>query len=303
MTNRELPEKWQDWSITEKIGAGTFGSVYKAVRQEKEQTRVSAIKVIRIPDDRTNEDIRCHPSAYDTDRLVRIYGREKEKALEEVRIMLELKGQPNIVPLEDYAVVPQSNGYGWDIFLRMEYLTALPDYLKNHSMSSEEVRRLGIDICQVLHICEQKGIFHRDIKPGNLFVSPDGNFRLGDFGIAVHSNGRKEIHSDAGTDLYLAPEARNRKQYCLTSDQYSLGLVLYDLLNKGRNPFFDLEKRKYRGREFEEADRKRLNGTPWPSPAEGTPVLHAILRKACAFDPDQRFHSALAFEQALKEAA
>ena len=72
-------------------------------------------------------------------------------------------------------------------------------------MDETEVIRLGIELCRALEVCHRQGILHRDIKPGNILVSKDGEFKLGDFGVA-----REWVDASmtiVGTRSYLAPEA------------------------------------------------------------------------------------------------
>lgn len=98
--------------------------------------------------------------------------------------MDEIKGFTNIVSYEDHMVIEHPDEIAWDILIRMELLTSLPDYCTTHTMSEKQVIQLGMDICNALEICEEKKIIHRDIKPDNIFVNDRGDFKLGDFGIA-----------------------------------------------------------------------------------------------------------------------
>lgn len=104
--------------------------------------------------------------------------------VDEIRLMSKLKGESHIVSYEDHLVIPHDQGVGWDIMIRMQYLTPLLGYTKDHSLSIEETAELGIEMCKALELCRRFNIIHRDIKPENIFVSETGHFKLGDFGIA-----------------------------------------------------------------------------------------------------------------------
>ena len=94
------------------------------------------------------------------------------------------RGNSHIVSVEDYKVMEYLDEIGWDIFIRMEYLTSFMEYYAGKNLTEKEVMKLGIDLCRSLEYCGQLHIIHRDIKPENIFVSRFGDFKLGDFGIA-----------------------------------------------------------------------------------------------------------------------
>mgnify|MGYP000417592191 CR=1 FL=1 len=202
---------WQGWKIVKKLGRGGYGSVYQAQRNSAGVMEDAAIKVISFPKDK--EDIEADfTDGYD------------------------------IVSCDDFATKPHEDGIGWDVFIRMELLTPLTTLIKQYagSIPEEKVIKVGMDICSALILCESKHIVHRDIKPENIMVSEFGDYKLGDFGIA-----RTMYHTTqatiAGSDRYMAPEVITRKEYGKEVDIYSLGLVLYWMLNNRKRPFIDAD--------------------------------------------------------------
>ena len=94
-------------------------------------------------------------------------------------------------------------------------------------------------MCSALELCRENNIIHRDIKPQNIFVSRYGVFKLGDFGVAKASTIRTSADK-VGTYSYMAPEVYKGKGYDDRVDIYSLGMVLYWLLNERRGPFLPM---------------------------------------------------------------
>ena len=113
-----------------------------------------------------------------------------EELMHEFSIMFKLKGTANIVSCEDLRVLEHPDGIGWDILIRMELLHPLLPYVYEHPMARRDIIRLGIDICKALELCQRYNVIHRDIKPENIFISDNGDYKLGDFGIARTMSGR-----------------------------------------------------------------------------------------------------------------
>lgn len=144
--------------------------------------------------------------------------------------MADLKGLTNIVSYEEYVVRRMNDGISWQILIRMELLLPLIQYLDTQFMTNQLVITLGKDICTVLSQCMRRKIIHRDIKPQNIFINRDGDFNLGDFGIA-RTMKRSNLGTMVGTYSYMAPEVFLNHPYDHRVDVYSLGMVLYWILN------------------------------------------------------------------------
>ena len=89
-------------------------------------------------------------------------------------------------------------------------------------------------------LCDSKNIVHRDIKPENIMVSEFGDYKLGDFGIARTMDHTTQA-TTVGSERYMAPEVIKREEYGKEVDIYSLGLVLYWMLNNRKRPFIDAD--------------------------------------------------------------
>lgn len=204
-------------------------------------------------------------------------------------MMAALKGNANVVYCDDLQCEQAEDGIGWNIYIKMELLTPLNDALQS-PISQGSVIKLGMDLCNALSACKRHGILHRDIKPGNIMIAPDGNYKLGDFGIAKTSE-RTAGGTKTGTYSYMAPEVYNNKPYGFTVDIYSLGMVMYWMLNERCGPFLPLPPTVPSAVQIDEAKQRRFDGEQLPPPANGCQQLHKIVLKACAFDPAQRYQS------------
>ncbi len=296
-----LKNVWSEWTVTKEIGCGSFGTVYEAVRTDHGVQSKAAVKVITIPSDKSEVDsLRSEGMTVDGTRTY--FQNIVNDFVSEVQLMETFKGMQNIVSVEDYRVMEKKDSVGWDIFIRMELLTPFNTYIQNRQMTEKEVIKLGVDICTALEICAQRKIIHRDIKPENIFINDFGYFKLGDFGIARKLENVTGGLSQKGTYNYMAPEIAAGRYYDATVDIYSLGIVLYRLLNDNRLPFIT-EKQMFNPNERQRAVDRRLRGEPLPVPKNASPAMTDVILRACAYDPNIRFKSATEFKKALTDVA
>lgn len=288
--NRTLP--WSDWQIVGVLGTGGFGSVYEIRRGEER----AAVKILSIPRD-SDEITQFRAEGYDEASISAHYRDTLKDILQEYSLMVEVKGNTNVVACEELRYLPHENGIGWDIFIKMELLTPLNKVMSAQYRESDVIR-LGRDLCNALMLCRHKGIVHRDIKPANIFISKSGDYKLGDFGIAKYSD-RTTQGTRIGTYEFMAPEVYNNRPYGAAADIYCLGLVLYWMMNERRTPFLPLPPQIPTSSEREKAGYLRYSGHPLPAPVHGSDALKAIVLKACAFAPEARYATAEEFAQAL----
>ena len=298
--DKHLPVSvWPEWKIVEKIGEGSFGKVYKACRTEQGTTFYSAIKVITIPSNQG--ELSSVRSESPNEQSVKEYFQGLvDECIQEVSTMEYFRGNSYVVSVEDYKVVEYLDDIGWDIFIRMEYLTSFMEYCAEKPLKEEDVIRLGIDLCKALEYCQCQNIIHRDIKPENIFVSRFGEFKLGDFGIARELDRSMSGLSKKGTFSYMAPEMYKGEEYDARVDIYSLGIVLYKLCNHNRLPFISLQKQLITYHDKENALNRRMAGEELPMPAQADNTLGEVILKACAYDRDKRYQTAVEFREVLE---
>ena len=303
MSVEVLKQIWPEWQIEGKpLGKGSFGVVYKAVRRDHGVESYAAIKVISIPTDPSEVDS-LRSEGLDMNATKTYLQGIVNDFVSEIQLMESLKGVQNIVSVEDYKVVEKTGEIGWDIYIRMELLTSFNAYICDKKLTEKEVIKLGCDICTALEICAKRNIIHRDIKPENIFINDFGDFKLGDFGIARKLENMTGGLSQKGTFNYMAPEVANGSEYDARVDTYSLGIVLYRLLNGNRLPFLDTEKQLLNPNERRNAVDRRLRGEELPAPRDASPAMADLILRACAYDPNMRFASATEMKQALLSVA
>lgn len=276
----QITPPWRGWRIVGEspIGRGGFGSVWKIERLTGGQREVAAMKVISVPGG--TEDVDSdYASGYSKEQVAKKYSACKDDVISEYSLMSKLQKCPNVVHCYEVKDVPHDGWPGFNVYIRMELLTSLYERLLSPGhFGPKETARLGIHICRALVECEGEGIIHRDIKPANIMVAtPETSeaseiYKLGDFGV-----GRYMEHTTAatkvGTPDYMAPEVMRGAEYGKQADIYSLGLVLYWLLNGRRMPFVPMGNEVPSPSEESHARQKRMRGEPLPSPLNGSSEL------------------------------
>ncbi|TRZ03062.1 hypothetical protein DNTS_029718 [Danionella cerebrum] len=222
------PPKLKDFILTEKLGSGTYASVYKAFRKANNREAV-AVKVVSKKS---------------------LNKSSMENLLTEIEILKTVR-HPNIVQLKDFQ---------WDsenIYLIMEWCSGgdLSRFIRSRRILPESVaRRCLQQIACALQFLHERNIAHLDLKPQNMLLS--GNLlKLGDFGFAQYMSICEELR---GSPLYMAPEIICKKHYDARVDLWSVGVILYEALF-GRAPFAS--------RSFAELEEKIRSAKPVEIPA------------------------------------
>ena len=309
----ELRSFWPQWHVEKRLGSGGYGRVFQIYKDSYGMREYSALKVIQV----SSAGAEATVPLSDTGQTVAV-GQGVDRSAEEIpevlmneiRIMETLKGAPNIVLINEYYYRKSMDVSS--LFVRMELLTSFQNILNdrvrnNRRFSIAEVLKVGRDVCTALMYCEKKGIIHRDIKPDNIFLDSFGNYKVGDFGASKWMETVHATHTMTriGTESYLAPEVYFGK-YNNTVDIYSLGIVLYQLLNGGRIPFLPATG-SYTAQDVSNASYRRLvlreEVPSLVGMRTGDGVVDAqldgIIRKACNYDSHMRYRTAGEFYEAL----
>jgi eukaryotic-like serine/threonine-protein kinase len=254
------------YRIVEKIGAGGMGEVYRA--RDEHLARDVALKVL--------------PEGAFADELARKRFRKEALALSRLN-------HPNIETVYDF-----STQDGID-FLVMEYVSGLTlqHQLSLSVLPEKEVLRLGAQVARALEEAHEHGVIHRDLKPGNILVTPKGQVKVLDFGLAELMEPTDEPLETAastkssivtgGTLRYMAPEILRGQAADARSDIWSMGVVLYEMAT-GSPPFEATTN--------VELISAILRDDAEPLPAHISPVVRTVICKCLAKEPSQRYQHA-----------
>ena len=285
------------WEVVRKIGEGSFGGVYEIHRTLPDgRVEKAALKKLTVPKD--NSEIReLYSQSFSKENITAHYKDQMRELVNEYTLTQELNGCRNVVFCHDVQCVQHTDGIGWDIYIRMELLKPLKHVL-SADYQEMAVLKLGLSLCNALLACQEHHIVHRDIKPENILVSDRGEFKLGDFGIAKVSE-KTATGTMTGTMGYMAPEVANRWHYGAQADIYSLGMVLYWMMNRRTLPFLPFPPTIPTAAQRQEAANRRFAGESFPPPINGSRELKAIVMKACAFSTDKRYQTVRELRQDL----
>ena len=259
-----------NWKLNHLIGEGGSGKVYEARREDFGRFCSAAVKIFSLPQNLAEEQI---------------------DEIDEFSMVANLRESKNIVGYDDREIAGGPGGTSCDVILRMELLTPFFEYAHSNKLTVRDVIRLGIDICAALEIAQKFNIAHKNIKPENIFVSKLGDFMLGDFGISRTSEKIASGLPKKGAYAYVAPELYLGDPCGTNVDIYSLGIVLYRMLNDNRIPFLPEYPEQISAAAYREAVVKRVRGAPLPKPKNASGRLAEIILKACAYVPERRYES------------
>lgn len=255
------------YTLDDRIAIGGMGEVWKAT--DKVLGRTVAIKLL-------SPNLAHQPGF-------------EERFREEAR-HTALLSHPNIATVYDYG---QTDGASW---LVMEYVEGEPLSAIIRSDGPQSPRRTAMIVGQcaeALEAAHEAGVIHRDVKPANIMVRPDGVVKLTDFGIARVADAAPMTRTGEvmGTAQYISPEQATGKPVSPTSDIYSLGVVAHELLT-GKRPFDD-------GSPVATA-MAHVYKDPPALPTSVPPAMTAIIMSCLAKEPSQRPASAKALAAAMR---
>jgi predicted Ser/Thr protein kinase len=266
-----IGRKLGKYKVVELLGQGGMATVYKGYDEDVE--RYVAIKVLPP-----------HPGM--SDQTV-------ERFRQEVRVIARLQ-HPHILPIYDYGSEYHGASDADILYLVMAYVDggSLENRVDRGPMPVKDVDRILKQIASALDYAHRQGIYHRDIKPGNILLDKEGNALLADFGIAKLANDSRNLTGTGivGTPAYMAPEqARGNKEIDNRVDIYALGGVVYEMLT-GKQPYYAETPLQVLLKHINE---------PVPSLFEhgsGLPIaLDGIIGQAMAKSPDDRYATATEF--------
>jgi eukaryotic-like serine/threonine-protein kinase len=267
-----------DYEVLAPVGAGGMGSVYKVRHTISE--RVEALKIVL-------------PNAAATPEAA-------ERFLREIRLLASLE-HPHIAALHNAFRV---NG---DLFMVMELVdgSSLRDKLRSPGITQSQALEYAQQVLAALAFAHTRGVIHRDIKPSNVMIAPHGVVKLLDFGLAASLPAGPRVDDTItqpgtllGSPHYISPEQARGDRADARSDIYSTGAMLFEMIT-GRPPFAAGSAGAFA---IIAAHLHQTPQPPWEINPRVSPELGAVVLKALAKNPSDRFQSAAEFAATLQSA-
>ena len=289
-----LPKPLDSWQITGLIEKGVSEEYYLASKQIDTETHRSIITSYLIPEGgefEIEEAIETRGSKEAANLYFRMMA---DEVLQKVQLIKRLSSCPNILTVREHVLSPASDGIGYVIYTRQNYARQLRASLQNReTVSEEDAVKFGIDICNALEAFEFMGLVERDINIDSILVDDNGNYLIGRFNSIVRSDGYSDDIS-VGTRTWSAPEIVSNHSYDKRSSIYTLGLMMYWMLNGKKMPFQES------GTSWGEALYKRMSGEAFPR-LDVSDALNDVILKACAHDPEIRYQNAAQMRNVLND--
>ena len=263
-------EKFSRYEIKDVLGTGGMAAVYRAYDRRSE--RDVALKIL------------------------------KHELLNDLQVRERFEHETRIIARLEHAAIVPVHDVGRDqeqLFFVMRYMTggSLVERIQQRSLSLDEIAHILQRVAAALDYAHNRGIIHRDVKPGNILFDEEDNAYISDFGIAKIANASSKLSSGIiGTPTHISPEQALGKHVDGRSDIYSLGVILFEMLS-GKMPF---EAATPLGMAFKHAT------APVPHIRDVNPHLprgvDAVLTKVLAKEPNQRYSSGAELAEAFVSA-
>ena len=296
---------FENWYTEKQIGSGTDGKVYSIVRKNADGSEEhSVLKMIRLGENRSEK--KSFNTIVEKDESdgsdESFYETVIKNITDNIAVIQKVDNGKRFVKYEQWETRQTSDGKGYAILIRLERARSLTDLLSEFSFTLDETLRIGVSICRSLVRCRDFGYIYPNLKPENILFDEKGICKLGDFGSFSCLEPSKSSLAFKRTRYYMAPEFIATGNVNSTVDTYSLGLVLYSLINRGRLPFTEPYPQKVTVSSLDDSMKRRLSGEELPEPVLCDEALFRIIKKACAYKVEERYLSPKQMLSDLKNA-
>ena len=279
------------FSLGQSISDHSGVECYPAMRDDSEKRYI--VKKISLPASQIQVEALLLTGVYRDAQAVGAYYKELAQGVcEEVRILEKLAGQRGFVPYQSCQMETMEDGIGYEVFLLSRYRKTLERFTQRNPMTHLSAVNLGIDLCAALAVSREAGWLYVDLKPENIYLFGDQEYRIGDLGFVAMDSLAYASLPDRYRSIYTAPEVADAySSLNATMDTYALGLVLYQIYNEGKLPF--------------EPDNRQAwldtlaAGEPVAAPSCADPEMAEIICKACALNPEDRWQTPAQMGHAL----
>jgi len=271
-------------SVEERIAAKDDSRVYRLLHTASGVPCV--VKHISVPASSIDTNALILTGAVQNDEEAHTYFESIVNTFrEELSAYRKLTDSPYLCSYARFQVVAKEGTPGFDIYLLAPLRTSLKTYLEENAISTKMALQLATDLCRALIVLRENGYIHQNLKPENIFLN-NGVFSIGDFGLTACEDLQHAAIPAKYVGGFTAPEAcQSAGTLNLTSDLYSVGMLLYYIYNGNHAPFEEANStRKY-------AENRRISGEELPAPIYADYEMDALIRKACALDPADRFQT------------
>jgi len=254
-----------------------------AIKENTEKKYI--VKVITIPAAQVQMDALLLAGAFkDPSGAMDYYKVVAEDVVKEAELLEKLSRLEGFLPYEGWQIEPITRRrLGYEVYLLSSYKRSLEKHFRNSPITQLEAINLGLDICAALTVCRQAGALYVDLKPSNIFMSEQKEYRIGDLGFVSLDALSYTTLPAKYISAYTPPEFEDPMAVLnTTADTYALGMILYQLYNDSQLPL-----------------REDILSGNIPAPLNADYELAEIILKAIHADPQQRWQDPSAMGQAL----
>ncbi len=240
------------------------------------------VKIISVPPSQVQLEALLLTGAYkDPADAMDYFTAVAEGIVQEAGILTRLSKLEGFLPYDGWQIVPMEEGrLGYEVYLVSSYKRSLEKFIRRNTMTHLDAVNLGLDLCQALAICRRAGYLYVDLKPGNVFISRDREYRIGDLGfVPLDALGNSSLAAKY-VSPYSAPETTDPMTTLNeTVDTYAVGMILYQIYNGGVLP--------------------QASDEAFPSPRNADYEMAEIILKALSPNPQERWQDPMTMGQAL----
>lgn len=238
------------------------------------------LKVISVPASQTQLEAMLLTGALASKEDAQKYYEQRANELaQEIQVLQQLSRQEGFLPYTGYQIKEKEDATGYDIYILTPYKRSLERQFAKKSMTQLDGLNLGLDICSALTACRRSGYLFVNLKPSNIFIGDNGEYRISDFGFVSLATLKYATLPEHYISSYTAPEITDVfSTITETADVYAIGMILYSVFNGGVLP--------------------ELSHT-LPAPAYADDALSQIIMKACSTNPEDRWQDPAQMGQML----
>ena len=254
-----------------------------AIRENSEEKYI--VKIISVPASQKQLDALLLTGAYPDPASATDYFKEVATGIaKDAELLKQLSKLEGFLSYEDWQIVPmEGSNLGYQIYLLSPYKRSLQKYMQHHTMTHLGAVNLGLDLCAALSVCRRAGYMHLDLKPSNIFLTGNREYRIGDLGFVKMNSLKYTSLPSRYCSSYTPPELQDvLATLNPTADIYAIGMILYQIYNNGTLPFED------------KAPAEEL-----PAPMNADYEMAEIILKACDPNPRKRWQTPIEMGQAL----